>query len=89
MFRSSLLHLINFANMVFFYFIFVRKVSPVLTSANPHHFLLRKTGPGLTSVPIFLHFIQDTITVLGEEGESPSALYLKVLMADQIINKTG
>ena len=27
--------------------------------------------------------------VVGEEGEAPSALSLKVLMAGQIINKTG
>ena len=34
-------------------------------SANVHAnllFLLRKTGPGITSVPIFLHFIWDAAT---------------------------
>ena len=41
-----------------FFFFFLRKISPELTSAaNPPLFLLRKTGPELTSVPIFLHFI--------------------------------
>ena len=46
-------------------FIFVcvcEEISPVLTSATPLLFLLRKTGPGLTSVPIFLHFIWDAAT---------------------------
>ena len=37
---------------------FFRKISPALISS----FLLRKTGPELTSVPIFLYFICGTPT---------------------------
>ena len=40
----------------FFLFIFLRKISPELTAANPP-LLLRKTGPEPTSMPIFLYFI--------------------------------
>ena len=38
---------------------FLRKISPELTTANPP-LLLRKTGPELTSMPIFLYFICGT-----------------------------
>ena len=42
--------------ILFFYF--VRKISPELTfTDNPPLFLLRKIGPELTSMPIFLYFI--------------------------------
>uniref|UniRef100_A0A9L0T1V9 Cysteine rich hydrophobic domain 2 n=2 Tax=Equus TaxID=9789 RepID=A0A9L0T1V9_HORSE len=37
-----------------------KRISPKLTSANPPLFLLRKTGPELTSMPIFLYFMWDT-----------------------------
>ena len=44
------------ANGLFFFFL--RKISPELTyAANPPSFLLSKTGPELTSGPIFLYFI--------------------------------
>ena len=47
----------GFGHMLF-YFCFLRKISPELISAaNPLLFLLRKTGPELTSMPIFLYFI--------------------------------
>ena len=38
-------------------FFFLRKISPELTTASPPRFLLRKPGPELTSLPIFLYFI--------------------------------
>ena len=37
-----------------------KKISPELTTASPPLFLLRKPGPELTSMPIFLHFICGT-----------------------------
>ena len=40
-----------------------------------------------TCQPVWL--LATTSKLSGEEGESPSALFLKVLMAGQIINKTG
>ena len=63
--------------------VFCEEISLVLTSANPPLFLLRKTGPGLTSVPIFLHFIWHAATAclnkrcagarLGSEPRPPVA----------------
>ena len=49
----------EFSTLYFIYlFIYLRKVSPELTSAaNPPLFLLKKSGPELTSMPIFLYFI--------------------------------
>ena len=43
-------------------FFFLRKISPELTTASPPHFLLRKPGPELTPVPIFLYFIRGTLS---------------------------
>ena len=40
-----------------FFWFFLRKISPELTSLPILLFLLRKFGPELTSVPIFLYFI--------------------------------
>ena len=40
--------------------VFLRKISPELTSAANPLFLLRKTSPELTSVPIFFYFICGT-----------------------------
>ena len=51
-----------------FFFFFLRKISPKLTSAASPLFLLRKTGPELISVPIFLCFI------CGKHGLSSSAM---------------
>ena len=56
-----LLPFLPFKYFLLLFFIFLRKISPELTSvANPPLFLLRKTGPELTSAPIFLHFICGT-----------------------------
>ena len=44
------------ASLIFSFFFFW-KISPELTTANPP-FLLRKTGPELTSMPIFLYFVR-------------------------------
>ena len=40
-------------------FFFFRKISPELTAANPP-LLLRKPGPELISMPVFLYFIYET-----------------------------
>ena len=44
----------------YFFFFFLSKINPELTSAaNPPPFA-EEIGPELTSVPIFLHFIYET-----------------------------
>ena len=59
------------SNIFFFY---LRKISPELTSAANPPLLLRKTGPGLTSVPIFLYFICGTPATawLAERTQDPN-----------------
>ena len=44
------------------HYFFFRKISPELIAANPPLLLLKKTGPELTSMPIFLYFICGTPT---------------------------
>ena len=49
-------------SIIYLFIYFLRKISPELTSAAnpPFFFLLKNTGPELTSVPIFLYFICGT-----------------------------
>ena len=46
--------------LVMFYFIFLRKLSPELTSATNPPLLTEEDQPELTFVPIFLYFICGT-----------------------------
>ena len=45
-----------------FFLFFFEEISPELTFPESLLFLLRKPGPELTSVPIFLYFICETPT---------------------------